>query len=173
MADYYALLGVDRDADAAEIKAAYRRLALKYHPDRNPGDQEAEERFKQMNEAYAVLSDPEKRSRYDRYGSVGDMPVGMDIFDIFASVFGGGMGGMGMGRAARGQGQAGEDLEVEVEVTLEQAWAGETVQVPVERMVACEHCHGGRAEPGSGGKRTCPTCGGVGQVRTHAQSLFG
>src|SRR5690606_20565619 len=157
-------------ADAAEIKAAYRRLALKYHPDRNPGDKEAEERFKQINEAYAVLSDPEKRSRYDRYGSVDDsMPMGMDIFDIFASVFGGGMAGMG--RAGRGQ--AGEDLEVEVEVTLEQAWAGETVKVPVERMEACEHCHGERAEPGSGGKRPCPTCGGAGQVRTHAQSFFG
>jgi len=174
MPDYYALLGVDRDADAAEIKAAYRRLALKYHPDRNPGDKEAEERFKQINEAYAVLSDPEKRSRYDRYGSVDDsMPMGMDIFDIFASVFGGGMAGMGMGRAGRGRGQAGEDLEVEVEVTLEQAWAGETVKVPVERMEACEHCHGERAEPGSGGKRPCPTCGGAGQVRTHAQSFFG
>lgn len=174
MPDYYALLGVDRNADAADIKAAYRRLALKYHPDRNPGDAEAEERFKQINEAYAVLSDPEKRSRYDRYGTVDEsMPVGMDIFDIFASVFGGGMSGMGMGRAARGRGQPGEDLEVEVEVTLEQAWAGETVKVPVERMVLCEHCHGDRAEPGTNGKRTCPTCGGVGQVRTHAQSLFG
>ena len=174
MPDYYALLGVDRSADAAQIKSAYRRLALKYHPDRNPGDKEAEERFKQINEAYAVLSDPEKRSRYDRYGTVDEsMPVGMDIFDIFASVFGGGMGGMGMGRAARGRGQPGEDLEVEVEVTLEQAWAGETVKVPVERMVLCEHCHGDRAEPGTDGKRTCPTCGGVGQVRTHAQSLFG
>src|SRR5690606_21887852 len=140
MPDYYALLGVERHADAGDIKAAYRRLALKYHPDRNPGDKAAEDKFKQINEAYAVLSDEEKRARYDRYGSVGDMPMGMDIFDIFASVFGG-SAGMGMGRG-RTRGHPGEDLEVEVEVTLEQAWAGETVKVPVERMEACEHCHG-------------------------------
>ena len=172
MPDYYALLGVERTADAGEIKAAYRRLALKYHPDKNPGDTAAEDRFKQINEAYAVLSDDEKRSRYDRFGTVDDsMPMGMDIFDIFASVFGGSMSGMG--RAGRAQGLQGEDLEVEVEVTLEQAWAGETLAVPVERMAACEHCHGDRAEPGSNGKHACPTCRGAGQVRTHAQSLFG
>jgi len=172
MPDYYALLGVERTASAGDIKSAYRRLALKYHPDRNPGDKAAEDKFKQINEAYAVLSDDEKRGRYDRYGTVGDAPVGMDIFDIFASVFGGSAGGMGMGRG-RTRGHPGEDLEVEVQVTLEQAWAGETVQVPIERMESCEHCHGERAEPGSNGKHDCPTCGGVGQVRSQAQSLFG
>src|SRR5690554_3613643 len=132
MADYYALLDIDRSASAGDIKAAYRRLALKYHPDRNPGDKAAEEKFKEINEAYAVLSDDEKRARYDRYGSVDDVPMGMDIFDIFASVFGGGMGGS----RARTRGHPGEDLEVEVEVTLEQAWAGETIKVPTTRMAA-------------------------------------
>lgn len=176
MADYYELLQIQRDADGKTIKASYRKLALAYHPDRNPGDKEAEEKFKAINEAYAVLSDPEKRSRYDRYGTVedGGIPMGSDIFDIFASVFGGGMTGMGgMGARARTRGFAGEDLEVELSVTLEQARAGETVPVNVQRFAECSHCHGERAEPGSNGKQTCPTCRGAGQVRGQAQSLFG
>ncbi len=170
MADYYELLGVERSANAREIKSAYRKLALQYHPDRNPGDHQAEERFKEINEAYAVLSDDGKRQQYDRFGSVGDGPAfSGDIFDIFASVFGGNVAG-----ARRPQrGQPGEDLEAELVVTLEQARAGETVQVEVERLTACDRCHGSRAEPGSEGKRTCPTCNGVGQVRAQAQSFFG
>ena len=175
MVDYYELLQVQRDADARTIKSSYRKLALAYHPDRNPGDTEAEEKFKAINEAYAVLSDPEKRSRYDRYGTVEDgIPMGSDIFDIFASVFGGGMAGMGgMGARNRSRGFAGEDLEVELSVTLEQARAGETVAVKVQRYATCAHCDGERAEPGSAGKETCPTCRGAGQVRGQAQSLFG
>lgn len=175
MTDYYELLEIQRDADARTIKTAYRKLALAYHPDRNPGDKAAEEKFKAINEAYAVLSDPEKRSRYDRYGTVEDgIPMGSDIFDIFASVFGGGMAGMsGMGARGRSRGFAGEDLEVELTVTLEQARAGETVAVKVQRYATCEHCKGERAEPGSSGKQTCPTCRGAGQVRGQAQSLFG
>ena len=175
MVDYYELLQVQRDADARTIKTSYRKLALAYHPDRNPGNEEAEEKFKAINEAYAVLSDPEKRSRYDRYGTVEDgIPMGSDIFDIFASVFGGGMAGMsGMGQRSRGRGFAGEDLEVELSVTLEQARAGETVGVKVQRFATCAHCDGERAEPGSSGKQTCPTCRGAGQVRGQAQSLFG
>lgn len=175
MADYYELLEIQRDADSKTIKTSYRKLALAYHPDRNPGDQAAEEKFKAINEAYAVLSDPEKRSRYDRYGSVDEgIPMGSDIFDIFASVFGGGMSGMGgMGARTRGRGFAGEDLEVELSVTLEQARAGETVAVNVQRFATCSHCEGERAEPGSNGKQTCPTCRGAGQVRGQAQSLFG
>lgn len=169
--DYYELLGVSRDADGAAIKAAYRKLALKYHPDRNPGDAEAEETFKKVNEAYAVLSDDQKRQRYDRYGSEeGGAQFGGDIFDIFASVFGGGFAQATRGRA---QGQPGEDLEARLEITLEQARQGASVAVEVERMARCEHCDGDRAEPGSDGKQTCPTCGGAGQVRAQAQSLFG
>ncbi len=171
MPDYYATLGVDSGADAATIKAAYRKLALNYHPDRNPGNREAEEKFKAINEAYAVLSDPGKRGRYDRYGTVDDggIPMGSDIFDIFASVFG---GGMSAGRP-RTQGFAGEDLEVELSVTLEQARDGATVQLPVERFAACAHCGGDRAEPGSNGKGPCRRCHGTGQVRSQAQSFFG
>ncbi len=169
--DYYELLGVSRDADGATIKTAYRKLALKYHPDRNPDDREAEERFKQVNEAYAVLSDGEKRMRYDRFGSEGDgVQFGGDIFDIFSSVFGGGFAQAGRARA---QGQPGEDLEARVEITLEQAREGAQVPIEIERMARCEHCEGDRAEPGSDGKTTCPTCSGVGQVRAQAQSLFG
>lgn len=172
MVDYYEILDVQRDADAKTIKAAYRKLALAYHPDRNPGDKGAEEKFKSLNEAYAVLSDSEKRARYDRYGSVDDgIPIGSDIFDIFASVFGG-MGGSMSGRQP-GRGHPGEDLEVRLEVTYEQARAGETVKVGVQRYASCHHCHGERAEPGSGGKETCARCRGSGQVRGQAQSLFG
>ena len=171
MTDYYAVLEVERTADAKAVKAAYRKLALTYHPDRNPGNREAEEKFKAINEAYAVLSDPQKRDRYDRYGSAeaAGIPFTGDIFDIFASVFG---GGAAPGRA-RSRGRGGEDLEAELHITLEQARNGETVQVEVERQSACTHCHGDRAEPGSNGKSTCPRCHGSGQVRAQAQSLFG
>jgi len=174
MADYYDLLGVPRDADAATIKSAYRKLALKYHPDRNPGDKEAEETFKELNAAYAVLSDPQKRARYDRYGSADPQTqVSGDIFDIFASVFGGGGfgGGFSGGRVQRAQ--RGEDLEASLTVTLEQARAGESVPLTLERMGVCDRCNGSRAEPGSEGRKTCPSCRGAGQVRTQTQSFFG
>lgn len=168
--DYYEALGVSRDADGHTIKSAYRKLALKYHPDRNPGDREAEEKFKQINEAYAVLSDAEKRSRYDRYGSADpQVQFSGDIFDIFASVFGSSFGG----GFRRQRGQPGEDLEAELMVTLEQARAGETVTLELERLTVCDRCNGSRAEPGSEGRKTCPVCGGAGQVRAQAQSLFG
>ncbi len=172
MSDYYQVLGIDRNADAAQIKQAYRKLALKYHPDRNPGDEEAEDRFKQINEAYAVLSDDNKRARYDRFGSAdpGAHFEG-DIFDIFASVFGGGFATGGF-RGGVQRGQAGEDLEVQLTVTLEEARAGATVPVEVERLTLCDRCHGSRAEPGTS-KHTCPTCHGAGQVRAQAQSFFG
>ena len=172
MSDFYAVLNVDRDADAKEIKTAYRKLALKYHPDKNPGDADAEERFKQINEAYAVLSDPEKRTRYDRFGSADAAGVGFqgDIFDIFSSVFGAGFAGGGV-QAQRGV--DGEDLEAQLTITLEQAREGTTVPLEVERYTTCDRCHGERAEPGKNGRRTCPTCGGAGQVRQQAQSLFG
>ena len=169
--DHYDTLGVPRDADAKTIKGAYRKLALRYHPDRNNGDGEAEERFKAINEAYAVLSDQEKRARYDRYGDADAQAVFTgDIFDVFASVFGGGMAGR---HGPRQRGMAGEDLEVTAEITLEQAREGETVQVEVDRFAACDHCKGARSEPGADGKRRCDTCGGAGQVRAQAQSFFG
>jgi molecular chaperone DnaJ len=170
MADYYELLGIARDADDKAIKGAYRKLALKYHPDRNPGDREAEERFKEINEAYAVLSDGEKRARYDRFGSADAAGVQFsgDIFDIFASVFGG-----AVGRRPTQRGTPGEDLEVELTVTLEQARDGETVPVEVDRLTVCDHCHGDRAEPGGKGKQRCVQCAGSGTVRMQTQSFFG
>ena len=169
MADYYELLGLGRDADEKSIKSAYRKLALKYHPDRNPGDREAEERFKEINEAYAVLSDAEKRARYDRFGSADPAAhFSGDIFDIFASVFGG-----AVGRRPTQRGTAGEDLEVELEVTLEQARDGATVPVDVDRLTVCDRCHGQRAEPGGQGKQRCLQCAGSGSVRVQAQSFFG
>lgn len=172
--DYYELLGVSREADQGTIKSAYRKLALKYHPDRNPGDNEAEDKFKELNEAYAVLSDPEKRQRYDTYGSADPQAqFSGDIFDIFSSVFGAGFGGRrGGGRPAQ-RGQPGEDLETSLTVTLEQARAGETIPVNIERFGLCDRCNGARAEPGSEGKKTCPTCQGAGQVRAQTQSFFG
>lgn len=179
MADYYELLGVSRETDAAGIKTAYRKLALKYHPDRNPGNKEAEETFKSLNEAYAVLSDPEKRSRYDRFGSADPQAhYNGDIFDIFASVFGNsGFGGSGFGGSSFGaqvrRGQPGEDLEASLRVTLEQARDGESVPLTLDKLGLCDRCDGSRAEPGSEGKKTCPTCRGAGQVRAQAQSFFG
>ncbi len=168
--DYYEVLGVVKTTDRKEIKAAYRKLALKFHPDKNPGDHEAEEKFKQINEAYAILSDPEKRDRYDRYGSADPQSHFQgDIFDIFSSVFGGG-GFAGQGAQ---RGFAGEDLEARLEVSLDQARAGETIEIEVRRLRLCINCDGERSEPGSDGKETCPTCDGIGQVQRQVQSFLG
>ncbi len=169
MADYYELLGVDKTADDRALKSAYRKLAMQYHPDKNPGNKESEEKFKQINEAYAVLSDPQKRTRYDRYGSADPQAhYSGDVFDIFNAFFGG--GGFSGGRT---QGFEGEDLEAQVTITLEQARVGATLDLEVNRLGACDHCKGNRAEPGSNGKQTCPTCHGAGQVRQQVQSFFG
>ena len=167
--NYYEALQVERTAGAKVIKSSYRKLALEYHPDRNPGNTEAEEKFKQINEAYAVLSDERKRAHYDRYGSADPQAqFSGDIFDIFSSVFGGDFGG----RAPQ-RGLQGEDLEAQLTVTLRQARAGETALMEVERMGVCDHCDGDRAEPGSSGRKTCPTCQGAGQVRQQVQSFLG
>ncbi|HEX2864497.1 MAG TPA: molecular chaperone DnaJ [Deinococcales bacterium] len=183
MTDYYEVLGIGRGADADEIKRAYRALALKYHPDRNPGDKPAEEKFKEINNAYATLSDPERRAHYDQYGSepsgsdpfAGGNPFGGDLFDLFNSVFGGEgfMGGMGANPRARNRAQAGEDLQVETTITLEQARAGADLQIDVDRFATCEHCHGTRAEPGGKGLVTCPTCLGAGQIRQQQRTFLG
>ncbi|GGN03595.1 chaperone protein DnaJ 1 [Thermus composti] len=159
MKDYYAILGVDRNATQEEIKRAYRRLALKYHPDKNPGDKEAEERFKEINEAYAVLSDPKKRAQYDQGILAAPEFQAEDLFDLFAQVF-----GFRSPRAA----PRGEDLEAEVEVELQDLLHGAEKEVVYARLVPCEACGG------EGGKRVvCPTCHGQGVVESYRQGFFG
>lgn len=170
--DYYEILNVARTADGKEIKSAYRKLALQYHPDRN-SEPEAADTFKQINEAYAVLSDPEKRDRYDRFGTADPQAAYTgDIFDIFSSVFGGSGGFGGFAQRHRPGVVAGEDLQSQLHITLEQARAGEEVKLPIRRQVVCERCQGNRAEPDTQ-KATCTTCHGAGQVRSQAQSIFG
>jgi molecular chaperone DnaJ len=180
--DYYDLLGVSRSADADEIKRAYRALALKYHPDKNPGNKEAEEKFKQINEAYGALSDPEKRAQYDQFGKVGGGMGGFDgggfaggdLFDLFNSVFGGDVFGQQRGGARGGKRAArGEDLQVETHISLEQARAGADIEVEIDKLIGCAHCNGTRAEPGGRGLQTCQTCGGAGQVRQQQRTILG
>lgn len=180
--DYYEVLGVSRTADADEIKRAYRALALKFHPDRNPGDAGAVERFKQINEAYSVLSDAEKRAQFDQFGRVGPQGSpfggqdfgGADLFDLFNSVFGD-AGVFGQARQSRGRTRAarGEDLQVEASITLEQARAGAEIELEVDRLAACDHCAGTRSEPGGKGLQACATCGGAGQVRQQQRTILG
>ena len=187
--DYYELLGVSRDASADEIKKAYRKQALKYHPDRNPGDKEAEEHFKEVAEAYDVLSDPDKKSRYDQFGHSGvDGASGFggfgggggftvdDIFSRFGDIFGGGFGdyfgggrGAGSGRVQR---PMGSDLRVTVRLTLEDINSGVEKKLRVKKLIQCDSCHGlGTTE--SDGKRSCSTCGGAGVVYDVRNSIFG
>jgi molecular chaperone DnaJ len=172
--DFYEILGVERDATDRDIKKAYRALALQYHPDRNPDDAEAEARFKEAAEAYAVLSDPEKRATYDRFGHAGlgggAGPDINDIFsnfgDIFADFF-----GFGGGRAANPDApRRGSDLQMRVAVPFEFAIRGGEKVVEVPRAEECERCEGSGAEPGTE-PTTCPSCQGAGRVR-HAQGLF-
>jgi len=167
--DFYEVLGIGRDADLSAIKKAYRRLALQHHPDRNPGDAQAEERFKEAAEAYAVLSDPDKRRRYDQYGRAGvggqggfrgfDQEIFADFGDILGDLFG--LGGI-FGGAGRRRRQAGADLEYELRLTFEQAVRGTQTQIQVPRLEACGTCAGrGAAE---GGVKNCAQCNGRGQV---------
>ncbi len=167
--DYYEILGVSKGDDAKEIKKAYRRVAMKYHPDRNPDAPDAEDKFKEASEAYQILSDREKRAAYDQFGHAGvDPQMGgaggfqgnfSDIFgDVFGDIFGGG-GGRGRGGAQRGA-----DLRYTLNIALEHAVKGTTVKIRVPTLVACEPCDGSGARPGSAAA-TCGTCGGAGQVR--------
>ncbi len=182
-ADYYEILGVSRDASDDEIKKAYRKRAVQYHPDKNPGDKESENKFKEASEAYEVLKDPDKRAAYDRYGHAAFEAAGArggggggfhDPFDIFREVFGGGGGGgaggifeefFGGGGGGGGGPRRGGDLRYDLELTLEEAVTGVEKEIRYRRPVACESCKGTGAEPGS--KTTvCPTCAGRGQVTT-------
>jgi len=163
--DYYEILGVPRTAGETELKKAYRQLALKYHPDRNPGDRESEERFKEVNEAYAVLSDPEKRAQYDRFGRV-DLPTGADFGfpgfgDLFEDLFEGFLGGP---RDRRPRPRRGADLRYDLEISLEEAAEGLETRIQIPRAEPCERCGGSGLEPGTR-KVTCATCAGRGQIR--------
>lgn len=187
--DYYELLGVERSATEEDLKKAYRKKAVQYHPDKNPGNKEAEEMFKKVSEAYEALKDPQKRAAYDRYGHAafqqggsgasrpgGGMSGGgfHDPFDIFREVFGAGGGGaagggifdefFGGAGGGREGGRDGADLRYDLEISLEEAARGVEKEISFRKAVACEHCKGAGAEPGS--KRTsCPTCRGAGQIR--------
>src|SRR5690242_18704998 len=177
--DYYDVLGVQRAASDADLKAAFRKLAMKYHPDRNPGDQDCEHRFKEVNEAYEVLKDPDKRAAYDRFGHAafeqgagagGVHGFGADFASTFADIFDD-LFGMGGGRRGRSSGrERGADLRYNMEITLEEAFNGKTAQVRLPTSVTCEICSGSGAKVGTRPK-TCPTCGGIGRVR-HAQGFF-
>jgi len=177
--DFYEVLGVPKGADDAALKSAFRKLAMQYHPDKNPGDTEAERKFKEINEAYQVLSDPQKRGAYDRFGHAafegGGGPGGFgqdfsgsmsDIFeDIFGDVFGGGRrGGGGRGR------ERGADLRYNLDITLEEAFRGKNATIKVPTAIQCDACNGTGAKPGSKPK-TCGTCGGAGRVRA-SQGFF-
>jgi molecular chaperone DnaJ len=187
--DYYEILEVSKTATAEEIKSSYRKLALKYHPDRNQGNPEAEEMFKEAAEAYEVLSDASKRQRYDQFGHQGvngqahHYQSAEDIFSAFGDIFGGGRGGsifdefFGGGGGRRGGGprsmaQPGSDLKVRLPLTLEEIATGVEKTLKVKRWETCDECEGHGAEPGSG-MATCQTCKGSGEVRQVSRSMFG
>jgi molecular chaperone DnaJ len=164
--DYYEVLGVAQDAGEADLKKAFRSLAMQYHPDRNRGDKQAEERFKEINEAYAVLSDPDKRAHYDRFGSApgtgGSSGFDAGFGSLFEDLFENFLGGGGRGRRTRAA--RGEDLQYELKLTLEEAAAGLETKVQIPRLESCAACNGSGAEAGTR-KVTCETCGGRGEVR--------
>ncbi|MBL3538745.1 molecular chaperone DnaJ [Aminivibrio sp.] len=178
--DLYRVLGVSRDASAAEIKKAYRQLVRKYHPDANPGNKEAEEHFKKINQAYEILSDTQKRAQYDQFGTMDNMPGGSPfdgfgggVGDIFGDIFDNFFGGAGGRRRANPNApRRGADLEMETEVTLLEAAAGVTREFQIPRWEPCGECGGSGAKPGTS-PETCPSCGGRGQVETKQHTPFG
>ena len=190
--DYYEVLGVDKSASADEIKKAYRKLAIKYHPDKNPGNKEAEEKFKEAAEAYSVLSDADKKARYDQFGHAGVEGAGPDfsggfgnlndiLNDLFGGAFGGGFGGFGgfgggFGGARGGQRQQkvyrGRDIRVRVKLTLEEIAKGVEKEISIEKSVPCTEC-GGKGAKNSSDIKTCSACNGTGQVQRVANSIFG
>ncbi len=181
--DYYEVLGLQKGASEAEIKKAFRKMAMKYHPDKNPGDKEAEEKFKQVNEAYSILSDPDKKNRYDRFGHAGvDPNAGFgggggfggaggfeDIFDMFGDMFGGGFGGSGRRRNGP---MKGRDLQKAITIDFEEAAFGTKKEISITKYVKCSTCNGEGAAPGTN-KKTCPNCNGTGQVHTVQRTPFG
>lgn len=183
--DYYEVLGVNKGATDDEIKRAYRKLAKKYHPDLNKDNPDAAEKFKEVGEAYAVLSDKEKRSRYDQFGFAGVDPnyggggfsggfEDVDLGDIFSSFFGGGFSGFGgsSGRSRANAPRQGESIRKSVMLSFEEAAFGCDKKITIDRVENCKECNGTGAEPGSS-PETCPTCNGSGQVRTTQRTAFG
>ena len=190
--DYYEVLGVDKNASTDEIKKAYRKLAVKYHPDKNPGDKEAEEKFKEAAEAYSVLSDADKKARYDQFGHAGVEGAGPDfsggfgnlndiLNDLFGGAFGGGFGGFGGfgggfggNRGGRQQQRVyrGRDIRVRVKLTLEEIAKGVEKEISIEKSVPCSEC-GGKGAKNSSDIKTCPGCNGTGQVQRVVNSFLG
>ena len=180
--DYYESLGLQKGASDDEIKRSFRKLAIKYHPDKNQGNKEAEEKFKEINEAYQVLSDPEKKARYDQYGTAdfnggfggsGGGFGGFDFSDMggFGDIFDSFFGGGGSSQRRNGP-RRGNDLEYNINLTFEEAVFGTKKEISITRSEVCETCHGDGAEPGTSAK-TCPHCGGSGQVRVQRQTPLG
>ncbi|MEX0346752.1 MAG: molecular chaperone DnaJ [Rhizobiaceae bacterium] len=179
-ADFYETLGVGRDADEKALKSAFRKLAMKYHPDKNPDDKDAEIKFKEIGEAYECLKDPQKRAAYDRFGHAafenggpggfgGGGFSGGGFADIFEDIFGDMMGGGRQRRSANGR-ERGADLRYNMEISLEECWSGKTAKINVPTAMPCEECSGSGAKPGSS-PTTCPMCSGAGRVRA-AQGFF-
>lgn len=177
--DLYEVLGLQKGADEKQIKSAFRKLAIKYHPDKNPGDKEAEEKFKEINEAYQILSDPQKKAQYDQFGTTdfnaGGAGAGYsaqdfgDFGDIFESFFG---GGFGSSQRRRTGPRRGADLEYRMDLTFEEAVFGVEKDIHITRTEDCDVCHGSGAKKGTS-KETCKTCHGQGTVRVQRQTLFG
>src|SRR5512143_911216 len=187
--DYYEVLGVGRSASPEEIKKSYRKLAMQFHPDRNPGNKEAEEKFKEAAEAYEVLGEPEKRRRYDQFGHEGMRGTDFrgftdvnDIFSTFGDIFGGGFGGsifeemfgggQARGRQKSGGASPGSDLKVRLKLTLEEIASGVEKRLKIKKWKACDTCRG-TGTSSSRGLTTCPVCNGSGEIRQVSRSVFG